>query len=146
MHMWKHAAALALMAVVATGPTVSGDDKEKVSGDLKKLQGTWVNAAEGGQEVRWAFDGDKMKASVHGVDHSTKVVVEPKAEPHPTIDIEIVEGPDEVKGKKSLGIYKLDGDKLTVCVGMPGTDKRPAEFKGVEDEAFMFELKRDKEK
>ena len=39
MQMWKHAAAFALMAVVATGPTVSGDDKEKVSGDLKKLQG-----------------------------------------------------------------------------------------------------------
>jgi uncharacterized protein (TIGR03067 family) len=87
-----------------------------------------------------------MKASVHGMDHTTKVDLNAKANPHPTIDIEIVDGPDEVKGKKSLGIYKLDGDKLTVCVGMPGLDKRPSEFKTVEDEAFLFDLKRDKDK
>lgn len=147
MHMWKHGAALALMAVVAAGSNVSGDDKAKVSGDLKKLQGAWVTAADGSaHEARWVFDGDTMKATVNGMEHTTKVVVEPKAEPHPTIDLEITEGPDEVKGKKSLGIYKLDGDKLTVCVGMPGLDKRPADFKTVEDEAFMFELKRDNEK
>lgn len=146
MRTWKRWTGLALFAVVATGSAVSADDKEKLSGDLKAMQGTWVNASEGAAEVRWVFEGKSMKATVHEMEHLTSVELDAKANPHPTIDIEIIEGPEEAKGKKSLGIYKLDGDRLTVCVGMPGTNKRPADFQSVKDEAFVFELKRDKDK
>lgn len=146
MATWKRWTGLALFVLAATGSAVFGDDKAKVSGDLKSVQGTWVNATESSHEVRWVFEGETMKATVNGTDHTTKVELDPKGNPHPTINLEITEGPDEVKGKKALGIYKLDGDKLTVCVGMPGIDKRPSDFKAVEDEAFLFELKRDKDK
>jgi uncharacterized protein (TIGR03067 family) len=42
------------------------------------------------------------------------------------IDITLADGP--AKGKTVLGIYKIDGDTLTICNAGPG-GKRPAEFK-----------------
>ena len=41
------------------------------------------------------------------------------------IDLTLGDGP--AKGKTVLGIYKIDGDTLTLCYGGPG-GKRPAEF------------------
>jgi hypothetical protein len=37
---------------------------------------------------------------------------------------------------------KIDGDRVTFCVRRPGEDRRPGEFKDVEDESFMFDIKR----
>jgi uncharacterized protein (TIGR03067 family) len=143
MTTWTRWAGLGLLAVAVAGPGVRGDDA-KVSGDLKKMQGTWVNASDESGETRWVFDGETMKSTHNGHEHVTKVTVDPKANPHPSIDFAITDGPEDLKGKTSLGIYKLDGDRLTVCVAMPGLNTRPSEFKRVEDEAFLFELKREK--
>ena len=52
------------------------------------------------------------------------------------------EGEGDSKGKVSRGIYKLDGDKLVVCMTHLGVDNRPAEFKPVENEAFLFDLRK----
>ena len=57
----------------------------------------------------------------------------------------IDDGPEEAKGKTSKGIYKLDGEKLTICVSVPGKD-RPKDFAQVDDEAYLFELKKEKKK
>lgn len=43
-----------------------------------------------------------------------------------TIDFTPADGP--AKGKTLLGIYKVDGDKLTICFGASGKE-RPTEFK-----------------
>ena len=40
------------------------------------------------------------------------------------VDLRLTGGPD--KGKSVLGIYKLEGDRLTICAGIG--DKRPREF------------------
>ena len=52
-------------------------------------------------------------------------------------------GPEDAKGKMSKAIYKLDGEKLTICVSAPGKD-RPKELMQVEDEAYLFTLKKQK--
>lgn len=136
--------ALALLAAVVWGTGTRGDDAKKVDGDLRKMQGTWVNAAEGGAELKWVFDGDILKSTVNGTEYTSKLEVDGKGDPHPTIDFTITDGPEDAKGKKAKGIYKLDGDKLCVCVGTPGQDTRPSDLKAVEDQAFLFDLKRDK--
>jgi len=137
---------MALAAVIVTGSGVRGEDeKTALSGDFKTLQGTWVSTPDNSQESRWVFEGKKVKSTAGGRDYVCQVTVDPKATPHATIDFRVTEGPDDSAGKTSRGIYKLEGDKLTICVTDPGEGSRPAEFKAVEEESYLFELKREKQ-
>ncbi len=137
---------MALAAVIVTGSGVRGEDeKTALSGDLKSLQGTWVSTAENSQESRWVFEGKKVKSTAGGRDYVCRVTLDPKATPHPTIDFLVIEGSDDSAGKTSRGIYKLEGDKLRICVTLPGEGSRPAQFKAVEEEIHLFDLKREKQ-
>ncbi|HZW30777.1 MAG TPA: TIGR03067 domain-containing protein [Isosphaeraceae bacterium] len=126
-----------------------GEAKEKAATDkassaeaLKALQGTWVPSDDQGIDSKWTFEGQTLKATVNGIDYTCKIKVDPAAQPHATIDIAIEEGPEESKGKASQGLYKLAGDKLTLCVSLPGKD-RPKAFETTEGEAHLFELKKE---
>jgi len=130
-----------LVSAALLAPGLRADDA-KVSGDLKKMQGTWVNAGSEGPEARWVIEGETLKATVNGQDYNCTLSLDPKAEPHPTADLTIKEGPGDAVGKSSKAIYKFDGDKLVFCVTSPGGETRPAEFKTVEDQAYLFELKK----
>ena len=135
---------IALAAAIVTGSGVRGEDeKTALSGDLKTLQGTWVSTADNAQESRWVFEGKKVNTTAGGRDYVCEVTLDPKATPHPTIDFLVTEGADDSAGKTSRGIYKLEGDKLTICVTVPGEGSRPAEFKAVEEESYLFDLKRE---
>ena len=127
-------ALLALSAVRA--------DDAKVTGDLKKLQGTWVSASAEGPDIRWEFEGEKLKAKVGDNEYVCSVKLDEKATPHPTADLTIKEGPGDAVGKTSKAIYKFDGDKVVFCVTTPGNDNRPTEFKASPDESHLFELKK----
>ena len=118
-----------------------GDDKPQ-SELLKPFQGTWASEGDG-IDAKWTFEGEKVKATVNGTDYTCKVKVDTGAKPFSTIDFMIEEGPEDSKGKTSKCIYKLDGEKLTLCVSIPGKD-RPKEFAQTEDEAYLFELKKQK--
>jgi uncharacterized protein (TIGR03067 family) len=138
---------LAVVALAALGLLVGatsqalGDDKPQ-SELLKPFQGTWATDGDG-IDAKWTFDGEKLKATVNGTDYTCKVKVDTEAKPNPTLDLAIEEGPEETKGKTSKCIYKLDGEKLTICLSIPGKD-RPKEFAQVEDESYLFALKKQK--
>ena len=52
-----------------------------------------------------------------------------------TIDFDIKKGPDE--GKKQLGIYKIEGDKLTIVLTEAGSKTRPKSFKAEDGESLI---------
>jgi uncharacterized protein (TIGR03067 family) len=145
------AAGLALLLTAAIGASFSlcvtasvlGDDKSQTE-LLKPFQGTWASSGEG-IDTTWTFDGEKVKANVAGMEYTCKGKIDKDAKPFATIDLVIEDGPEEAKGKTSKGIYKIDGEKLTLCVSVPGKD-RPKEFGQADDEAYLFELKKEKKK
>jgi uncharacterized protein (TIGR03067 family) len=117
------------------------DDKPQIE-LLKPLQGTWATEGDG-LDAKWTFEGEKVKATVNGTDYTCKVKIDTEAKPNGTLDFTIEDGPEEAKGKISKGIYKLDGEKLTLCVSVPGKD-RPKDFAQTEDEAYLFAMKKQK--
>src|SRR5262249_47882877 len=139
----RWAACLAVLTLAGLVSVSVRADDEKVSGDLKKMQGAWVKTEGEGPEARWVFEGDTLKAKVGDGEYVCKVTLDPKASPHPTADLAIKEGPGDVAGKTSRAIYKFDGDTLVFCVTHAGIDNRPTEFKGAEGEAFLFTFKKE---
>jgi uncharacterized protein (TIGR03067 family) len=133
-----------MFTVILAGaaPALRADDA-KVEGDLKKMQGTWVRAGDEGPDLKWVIEGDNLKASVNGQDYTCKLKLDAKATPHPSADLAIKDGPGDSAGKTSKGIYKFEGDRLVFCVTMPGGETRPTEFKNVEEERFVFTLKKE---
>jgi uncharacterized protein (TIGR03067 family) len=126
----------------AGGLASAADNEKKIDESLKAFQGTWVSVENSDLDSTWTFNGDELKSSVNGNEYVSKVKADPKAKPHATVDIEIKDGPDESKGKTCKCIYKLEGEKLVLCLALPGRD-RPQEFEQIDDEAYVFELKRE---
>src|SRR5690242_19447931 len=126
--MTRRSAVLACVFLSALGAAPRADDA-KPSGDLKKMQGTWLG--DSGPESRWVFEGETLKASVNGEDYTCSLKLEPGATPHPAAVLTIKQGPGA--GGVSKAIYKFDGDRLVFCVAHPGDDDRPTEFKAVDD-------------
>jgi len=122
---------------------VLADDATGITGDLKKMQGTWTYSANDGGEGTWVFKGDVLTLTLPNRKYVIKLSLDEKAKPHPTIDFKIEEGPDDAQGQNSKGIYKLEGDSLTICVAGPNGE-RPKALEAVDMEAFLFSMKRKK--
>ena len=122
--------ALAVGLMIAAG----GPQDEAATKELKKLEGTWVMVS--GEEKGDVLPEKTVKSatlSIKGNKHTVKVgddtiigihKVDPSKTPK-EIDTMDTEGP--FKGKKTLGIYKLDKGQFTVCFAPPDKD-RPKEF------------------
>lgn len=131
-------------SLCSSGAAARAFDDDKAQTDaLKALEGTWVTKENEGIEAKWVFAGASLKATVNGMDYTCKVKLDPAAKPNSTADFEIEDGPEDAKGKISKAIYKLDGDKLKICVSHPGKD-RPKEYEQVPDEAILFEFTKQK--
>jgi uncharacterized protein (TIGR03067 family) len=80
-------------------------------------------------------------------EYLANISVDPKKDPK-TIDN--VHETGVHKGKKQFGIYKLEGDKWTVCMTPPGAQEsdRPKSFdtKGTGNVVFTFERVKKEEK
>jgi uncharacterized protein (TIGR03067 family) len=124
---------------------LAADDPKKDEAD--SLKGRWsaVSISAGGKpaqdEVVKAFKftiDDKTYTNLMGTEVVEEGGYKIDASKSPkTIDFDIKKGPDV--GKRQLGIYKIEGDKLTMVVAQAGSEDRPKSFK-VDPESPIVEI------
>ena len=141
---------LGLIIVLATSFALRADDGNDVQKELKALEGRWK--AVGMEAAGKSFPKDILdftfivaangKSTGQGPQgaYQATIAVNPQ-KPQKTIDNLHESGPQ--KGKKQYGIYKLEGDKWTVCMTRPGVAEsdRPKDFstKDTANVVFVFE-------
>jgi uncharacterized protein (TIGR03067 family) len=127
--------ALATGLLVGAGPLLAGES-EAVKKARKEMEGTWQAVsyaldgkkapAEDLKKIRLVIDADgKTTAQRDGktfIASTTKI--NPAKEPK-TIDITFTQGDD--RDRTAPGIWKIEGDRLTICRAAPGK-ARPSEF------------------
>ncbi len=134
---------------------LAADSDDEVRKELKALQGKWKTV---GLEARGkSFPDDKIPdfTFVIGADGKctghmpqgefrTTITVNPTKDPK-TMDNLHESG--EEKGKKQYGIYKLEGDTLTVCMTHAGSaaGDRPKDFTTKDTTNVVFIFNRVKE-
>jgi uncharacterized protein (TIGR03067 family) len=147
---------ISVLVVLATPVLVIADDE--VEKELKALHGKWKTVAmeAGGKplpkEATLDFtmtigaDG-KSTGKTPQEEFSFVVTVNPKKDPKA---IEVLHESGTEKGKKQYGIYKLDGDKWTVCTTVPGaaeTDRpKDVNTKDTTHVVFVFERVKEEKK
>ncbi|HCO96479.1 MAG TPA: hypothetical protein DIU00_21490, partial [Phycisphaerales bacterium] len=96
-----------------------------------ELDGTWVGTADGDYGGQWTFVISKGKVEIKGPDsifYSGTMKLNNKTNPKQAdFKINNCSQPEYV-GATSLGIYKLEGKKLTLVASEPGSMYRPAYF------------------
>jgi uncharacterized protein (TIGR03067 family) len=139
--------------LVPTVALAAAGDDTKVAADLKAMVGKWkVEKAEvGGKDItdfakQMQFeirDGGKYTTVIGDEKDVGTFTVDPSKSPK-ELDVKPTGGPN--KGKTVKGIYKIDGDTLTVCYGFEA-DKagRPTKFDSkAGDKTLLMTYKREK--
>src|SRR5260370_2436849 len=75
-------------------------------------------------QSRILMDGDRFRMESPEANYDGVLTIETSTEPM-RIDIEFLEGPEA--GNWSFGIFELNGDQLTICLGVVGAS-RPTGF------------------
>lgn len=122
----------AILALAPHGPARAGE--KATAAEFKKLQGTWV-------VVEAERDGaplDRIKGNKLVVNDNQFTVITPSAELKGDLTLTPGKSPKRIdfqhqegmlSGKKWEGIYKLEGDRLTLCYAEADAGKeRPDEF------------------
>ena len=143
------------LAAVLFFPALAVADNDDVQKELKSLQGTWktVGMEVGGQplpkdqilnfNVTVGADG-KSTGKLPEEEFKFTITIDPTKKPK---TINNVHETGDQKGKKQFGIYKLEGDKWTVCMSWPGADEadRPKDFNSKDSPHVVFVFERVKE-
>ena len=112
---------------------------------LRSLEGEWqfeMLEIEGTGMPRAALsasklliDGDRFRMESPEANYEGLFLIDVEASPQ-TIDIDFIEGPDA--GERSEGIFVIDGDALTICLGLVGAS-RPRGFKTTANSGHALE-------
>jgi uncharacterized protein (TIGR03067 family) len=141
--MWGSSLALAFV-VTGCAPVVEparSPQTQAIKAELARHQGTWIAVSSRrdgkdaapevvasirrivqGDRVVWTRDGKRFAA--------TTLVLDPARVPK-ALDVIPDGGP--ARGQRVSGIYRLDGDRLTICMADAGTP-RPTDFSAEADE------------
>ncbi len=113
---------------------------------LRALEGTWSFArleidgsaipASALGASRVLIDGDRFRTESPEATYEGVFNINVEAQPH-EIDIEFVAGPEA--GNWNFGIFRLEGDKLEICLDMNGKP-RPAGFRTCEGSGHAYEI------
>ncbi len=147
---------LCLAVLLLTAPVAAADEPKVETTDREALQGLWqaTDLETNGEKAPAAevkafqirIKGDKAVFGPDNGNRESTFALTPDAKPK-AMDLTPSDGP--AKGKKlPCAIYKLDGDKLTLCLDWNGqAGKRPTEFKTAAGDGFaLLTLERVKEK
>ncbi|HEV3143482.1 MAG TPA: TIGR03067 domain-containing protein [Gemmataceae bacterium] len=148
---------LCFVVVVSFAVAQPGLRADDAKDDLKLFQGDWKVVgleADGKQAPAEAIKGVRMKikgsvfeGTYPGQTSGEKATVKLDSSKSPKqIDLVVLEGPE--KGKTVEGIYKLEKDRLVLCMRGPEVAEkgRPKEFKTDTDSGLgMMTLERIKE-
>jgi uncharacterized protein (TIGR03067 family) len=148
---------IGVLAVLTTPLLLAADNDDDVRKEFQALQGKWKTVA--GEAVGKPFPKDgipeftvviaadgKSTGQTPQEEFRFTITVNPKKNPK---TMENLHESGQQKGKKQYGIYKLEGDKFTVCVTRSGAAEsdRPKDFttKDTTNVVFVFErVKEDK--
>jgi uncharacterized protein (TIGR03067 family) len=114
---------------------VCADEKsDAVKKEIAKFQGEWVMV--GDDEAILTIKGDDYRFTKRNYSEKGRQMLNPQTNPA-QIDVEIKEGDDA--GKKQLGIYEIDRDRLKFCFAPAGSKKRPTKFEvSMEDRTMVY--------
>jgi uncharacterized protein (TIGR03067 family) len=131
---------------------VKDPEEKPITGDLGKLQGTWLTHVGANEELEIAmtikvnaYTATWVKDDGSKIELKGELRVNEKATPNKTIDFFNTKGEGGEDARDSLGIYEFEDEKVKFCVGGPG-DERPTEFKRGDDGAphiIVFTKKKD---
>jgi uncharacterized protein (TIGR03067 family) len=139
--MKKSTPAIMLGFLVVTFGAVAAPGPKEAKDDLKKLQGSWTidSWQQLGQPIdikgTWVFDGEKYTLDT-GANIEEGTIKLDTSKKMQTIDLAITGG--NCKGNDQPGIYKLDGDTVTLCFAWPGKTNRPDKFESSADENWIL--------
>lgn len=115
---------------------------------LRSLEGTWSFERleiDGGPlppaataASRLLIDGDRFRTESPEATYEGVFNIDVEAEPH-RIEINFVEGPEA--GNRSRGIFRLQGDRLELCLDMNG-NAAPAAFVTTKGSGHAYEILR----
>ena len=98
--------------------------------ELEQLQGRWQIVAlqidgrdvskDSFADAKIIIDGDNYATAGMGASYAGKVLLDPASHPK-KFDVNFSDGPDA--GKASLGLYTLEQDQWTVCIGFAGYER-----------------------
>jgi uncharacterized protein (TIGR03067 family) len=135
-----------IVALLTLNCLVAAEQKDPAKDEIEKLQGDWmmVSSETSGKKApdnivkisSVSIKGDQWLAKLGGRETKFTIKVDPTKSPR-TIDFT---GPSSTGEVTSPGVYKLEGDSLTVCIAGRGKD-RPKEFKS-EDGSMLLVYKR----